>query len=250
MKVHRKRTLTAIAAVGALIGAALIILPAQATPPSGVTTTPIATGRFDAIDTQIKTGAWKAKIKTKGASDLHVLQNTIAPGGTFGWHSHPGPSLVIVKSGTATFYKADDPACAPHVVPTGSGFVDNGKTSTSSAPRGASISSPSSSPSSRQVSRVGSTSRRLPPALPWSTAERTPEGEPPPSGSSGRIGRAPVVAGAGDRTRRAWNARDLTAAPPPVRLSATSGRIGDACPGRAPSAPVDRAQTPASSWRS
>jgi len=126
MKVHPRRTLTAIAAVGALIGAALIILPAQATPPSGVTTTPIATGRFGAIDTQIKTGAWKAKLKTKGASDLHVLQNTIAPGGTFGWHSHPGPSLVIVKSGTATLYLADDSTCTPHVVPAGSGFVDSG----------------------------------------------------------------------------------------------------------------------------
>jgi quercetin dioxygenase-like cupin family protein len=126
MKVHRRRTLTAIAAVGALIGAALIVVPALATPPSGVTTTPIATGRFDAIDTKIKTGAWKAKLKTKGASDLHVLQNTIAPGGTFGWHSHPGPSLVIVKSGTATFYLADDPTCTPHVVPAGSGFVDSG----------------------------------------------------------------------------------------------------------------------------
>jgi quercetin dioxygenase-like cupin family protein len=126
MKVHRRRTLTAIAAVGALISAALIVVPALATLPSGVTTTPIATGRFDAIDTKIKTGAWKAKLKTKGASDLHVLQNTITPGGTFGWHSHPGPSLVIVKSGTATFYLADDPTCTPHVVPAGSGFVDSG----------------------------------------------------------------------------------------------------------------------------
>ena len=126
MKVHRRRTLTAIAAVGALVGAALLILPAQATPPTGVTTTPIATGRFAGIDTEIKTGAWKAKLQTKGASDLHVLQNTIAPGGTFGWHSHPGPSLVIVKAGTATFYLADDPSCSPHVIPAGSGFVDSG----------------------------------------------------------------------------------------------------------------------------
>jgi quercetin dioxygenase-like cupin family protein len=55
-----------------------------------------------------------------------VLQNTIAPGGNFGWHRHPGPSLVIVKSGTATFYLANDPTCTPHVVPAGSGFVDHG----------------------------------------------------------------------------------------------------------------------------
>ena len=72
------------------------------------------------------TAFWQARIKTKGTSHVYVLQNTIAPGGTFGWHSHPGPSLVIVKSGTATFYLADDPTCSPHVVPAGSGFVDQG----------------------------------------------------------------------------------------------------------------------------
>jgi quercetin dioxygenase-like cupin family protein len=111
-----------------VLGVAVYVGNVLATPPIGVTTTPIATGRFDAINTKVKTGAWKASIRTKGASDFHVLQNTIIPGGTFGWHSHPGPSLVIVKAGTATFYHADDPTCTPHVVPTGSGFVDSGGT--------------------------------------------------------------------------------------------------------------------------
>jgi quercetin dioxygenase-like cupin family protein len=128
-------TIAAIAAVGALAGAALVVVPAQATPPSGVTTTMIGLGRFTSIDAKAKTDIdpgpatkfWKARIKTKGTSDLHVLQNTIAPGGTFGWHSHPGPSLVIVKSGTATFYLAADPTCTPHVVPAGSGFIDQGQ---------------------------------------------------------------------------------------------------------------------------
>jgi quercetin dioxygenase-like cupin family protein len=137
MNRHRTRILTAIAAiaaVGALAAAALLFLPAQATPPDKVTTTIIGIGRFTKIDAKVKTDInpgsptefWKARIKTKGSSDLHVLQNTIAPGGTFGWHSHPGPSLVIVKSGTATFYLATDPTCTPHVVPAGSGFVDQG----------------------------------------------------------------------------------------------------------------------------
>jgi quercetin dioxygenase-like cupin family protein len=107
---------------------------ALATPPSGVTVTPLAKGRFgdiDAktktdIDTNTRTDFWEARINTKGSSDLEVLEVRIAPGGTFGWHSHPGPSLVIVKSGTATFYLGDDPTCTPHVVPAGSGFVDNG----------------------------------------------------------------------------------------------------------------------------
>ena len=99
-----------------------------------MTTTIFGIGRFDDINARTKTdiepGAgtdfWQGRIDTKGVSDLYVLQNTIAPGGTFGWHSHPGPSLVIVKSGTATFYLASDPTCSPHIVPAGSGFVDNG----------------------------------------------------------------------------------------------------------------------------
>jgi quercetin dioxygenase-like cupin family protein len=130
MQRHRRRVLVATTGITAVIAlvmtAALIVVPALATPSVGVTTNTIALGHFDSINTKIKTGAWKASIKTKGASDLHVLENTILPGGTFGWHSHPGPSLVIVKSGTATFYLADDPTCSPHVVPTGSGFVDSG----------------------------------------------------------------------------------------------------------------------------
>jgi quercetin dioxygenase-like cupin family protein len=135
MNRHRTRILTAIAAVGALVAGALLVLPARATPPSGVTTTIIGVGRFTTIDAKAKTDVdpgkptkfWKARIKTKRSSDLHVLQNTIAPGGTFGWHSHPGPSLVIVKSGTASFYLAKDPTCRPHVVPAGSGVVDQGQ---------------------------------------------------------------------------------------------------------------------------
>jgi quercetin dioxygenase-like cupin family protein len=135
MKVHPSRIVAAVAVVGALVAGALLILPAQATPPSGVTTSIIGVGRFAKIDARAKTDIdpgkqtkfWKARIKTRRSSDLHVLQNTIAPGGSFGWHSHPGPSLVIVKSGTATFYLARDPKCRPHVVRAGSGFVDQGQ---------------------------------------------------------------------------------------------------------------------------
>ena len=88
MKIHPSLILAAIAAVGALVAAALLMLPAQATPPSGVTTTMLGVGRFTNIDATAKTDVnpgtptefWKVRIKTKGSSDLHVLQNTIAPG--------------------------------------------------------------------------------------------------------------------------------------------------------------------------
>jgi quercetin dioxygenase-like cupin family protein len=123
-----------LAVLAVALGAGVYGGTVLATNPSGVVTTTFGVGRFDDIDattkTDIDSGAptdfWQTRIDAKGATDLHVLQNTIAPGGTFGWHSHPGPSLVIVKSGTATFYMADDPTCSPHVVPAGSGFVDAG----------------------------------------------------------------------------------------------------------------------------
>ena len=128
MRNHRVRALvaTGIATIAALILTGTLIVPAVATPPAGVTTTILGVGRFEDIDTRMKNDEWKAAIVTKGASDVHVLQNTIAPGGTFGWHSHPGPSLVVVQSGTATFYFGADPTCTPHVVQAGSGFVDQG----------------------------------------------------------------------------------------------------------------------------
>jgi len=97
-----------------------------ATPANGVTSTTFAVGHFGEIDAKTLSSKWQARIDTKGESDLYVLENRIAPGGSFGWHSHPGPSLVIVKSGALTLYKADDPTCTPEIIPAGSGFVDQG----------------------------------------------------------------------------------------------------------------------------
>ena len=66
------------------------------------------------------------RISTKGTSDVHVLENRLAPGATFGWHSHPGPSLVVVKTGALWVYAADAPGCKPEIVQAGHGFVDGG----------------------------------------------------------------------------------------------------------------------------
>jgi quercetin dioxygenase-like cupin family protein len=130
------RVVSVIALV--LVGAtASLILPARATPQAGVSSVTIAHGTFDEIDVFAKTDIdpgnrtdyWKAMINTKGASHLYVLQNTVAPGGSFGWHSHTGPSLIIVMSGVATEYEGNDPTCTPRVHPAGSTFVDAGETS-------------------------------------------------------------------------------------------------------------------------
>ena len=48
------------------------------------------------------------------------------PGGSTGWHTHPGHSLIIVTAGTITAYEGDDPECKPTVHTQGMGFVDAG----------------------------------------------------------------------------------------------------------------------------
>ncbi len=115
-----------LALLAVVLGVAAYSGTVLATPVSGVTSTLFAVGHFDEIDAKTLSSSWQARIKTKGESDLHVLENRIAPGGTFGWHSHPGPSLVTVKTGALTLYRGDDPDCTPQVVEAGSGFVDQG----------------------------------------------------------------------------------------------------------------------------
>jgi quercetin dioxygenase-like cupin family protein len=108
------------------LGVLVISATALATSAFGVTSTPLGIGTMEPIDIKVKTGDWKLRLKTKRLSDLSFSENRVAPGGSFGWHSHPGPSLVIVKSGTSTFYRGDDPTCTPQVHPAGTAYVDPG----------------------------------------------------------------------------------------------------------------------------
>jgi quercetin dioxygenase-like cupin family protein len=48
------------------------------------------------------------KLQTKGPIEVAYQRITIAPGGTLGWHSHPGPTVVTVFQGTLSFYHAED----------------------------------------------------------------------------------------------------------------------------------------------
>ena len=134
-----RRTTIWVLALG-LVGAAAYGGVAMATPISGVTNptwSPVI-GQFPSgieastktdIDPGRATDFWKVNISAKGATDVHIVENIIAPGGTFGWHSHPGPSLVIVKSGTLSVYHAGEcstPEDFGPASPLGSTFVDQG----------------------------------------------------------------------------------------------------------------------------
>src|SRR6266545_5817234 len=100
---------------------------AFATPGSGFTSVDMSKGRFDELAVNTNTEDPNlVRLETKGSSDFYVVENTVTPGGYSGWHTHPGPSLVTVKSGTATFYEGDDATCTPRVYEMGSGFIDRG----------------------------------------------------------------------------------------------------------------------------
>jgi quercetin dioxygenase-like cupin family protein len=120
----RNRIMLALAI--ASIGVTAIGGVAMATPASLVVSTTIASGNLDEVNFLVKNGDWMTHLRTKGATNISVVENRVAPGGTFGWHSHPGPSLVIVKSGTLTFYLAEDPSCSPEVHSAGDAYVDEG----------------------------------------------------------------------------------------------------------------------------
>jgi quercetin dioxygenase-like cupin family protein len=92
-----------------------------------LTSTTVSRGRFHEIG--VKTGDMAGNavlITTRGASDIYVVTNSIAPGGDTGWHPHPGPRLITVQTGTVTAYDGDDPTCTPQVYQAGSGFIDPG----------------------------------------------------------------------------------------------------------------------------
>lgn len=61
------------------------------------------------------------------AADTIIQQVTIQPGGFTGWHTHPGPAVVVVAAGAVTYYPGDDPACTGYGFATGEAFVDPGQ---------------------------------------------------------------------------------------------------------------------------
>ena len=117
------------ALLAAALGTGLYAANVLATPSSGLTTTILAKSLFDefAINSHtIPADTWQARLKTRGQSDVYVVDNKLAPAGTTGWHSHPGPSLILVVAGTVTNYTSDDPTCSGHPYTAGTGFIDPG----------------------------------------------------------------------------------------------------------------------------
>jgi quercetin dioxygenase-like cupin family protein len=118
------KRMVAVAFVACALGA-FATPTARATAPLNFTATNlVGPVTLDEIHSLIQTPDYGAMIKTRGLSDVYVTHIRIAPGGHGGWHSHPGPSLITVKSGTAAFLDECD-NFTPHAYDAGTGFVED-----------------------------------------------------------------------------------------------------------------------------
>lgn len=104
-----RRTTFIVIGVAALVAGIFGI--AGGTPSGGVTVTEIARGPF--VDRPLDANlnfdpGTKLKINSKGDLEQAVQRVVATPGATFGWHTHPGLTMVTIKSGTLTLYHAED----------------------------------------------------------------------------------------------------------------------------------------------
>jgi len=126
--VGKGRPLVSAAIVAAL---SAVAVAAVLTPSSGILSAPVfARASFaDPTDIKFKITGQRGQevIQVNNAQQTVVQQIVIAPGGSTGWHSHPGPVVVLIKSGQMSFYDGDDPTCTARTYSAGEAFVDSGQ---------------------------------------------------------------------------------------------------------------------------
>jgi len=82
---------------------------ALATPTSGTITAETVRGDLGEelnVHTKFANGA-SVHLKTKGPIEIITQRIEATPGSSFGWHSHPGENVNVVKQGTLTLYHAE-----------------------------------------------------------------------------------------------------------------------------------------------
>ena len=105
-----KRTIVLLTTCVALVGGVAAL--SLATPSGGTVSTQFGRSTFPKFKVNMDHG------------DIVVTENSFAPGGFSGWHSHPGKVVVAVQRGAITIYRASDPACAGTTHEAGSVFVE------------------------------------------------------------------------------------------------------------------------------
>ena len=108
----------------------LVFVPAfvaDATPAAGVSFMVIGRATVPEFDFKRKIKEldhWRLRMDAEQPIEVVTVLFTVQPGGHGGWHTHPGPALFTIRTGTLTMYEGDDPTCTPKVFPAGTGSVE------------------------------------------------------------------------------------------------------------------------------
>jgi quercetin dioxygenase-like cupin family protein len=128
------RGMTARTGVFVSLGVAAVLTAlsgaAQATPSSNILSAPVvARASFvDPVDVKFKNKDGNQEVfQASELLETVMQQIIIGPGGSTGWHSHPGPVVVLIKAGEFTFYSSEDLTCTPRTYSAGQAFIDPGQ---------------------------------------------------------------------------------------------------------------------------
>ncbi|HYM97797.1 MAG TPA: cupin domain-containing protein [Candidatus Sulfotelmatobacter sp.] len=85
-----------------------------ATPPSGLNNVLLARG----------TDQSEGTLPIERGTDIVVAQITVIPGGSSGWHSHPGGAIIVIQQGNLTVYKSHGSKCHIFTYSAGQAFIE------------------------------------------------------------------------------------------------------------------------------
>jgi quercetin dioxygenase-like cupin family protein len=93
---------------------ALNAAPAGATPPNNFAGQVLGRGTLQS----------NGSLPINAGLDIVVAQNTVQPGGSSGWHMHPGGAIVVVAQGQITTYESVGDHCIVTTYIAGQAFTE------------------------------------------------------------------------------------------------------------------------------
>jgi quercetin dioxygenase-like cupin family protein len=119
--------LTTLGFAGLIV--ALSAAPAGATPANSFAGVVLGRGTLQSSGT----------LPINAGLDVVVAQNTVQPGGSSGWHSHPGGALVVVAQGQITTYESVGNHCIVTTYVAGQTFTERADKALIAVNRGSSV---------------------------------------------------------------------------------------------------------------
>ena len=112
LRFRRARNRISVIAIVAVLGGVLVYMR------SAIAQVPALTFELLAAGSSLE----RIRINQKGPSDILQTKIVLQPGGDTGWHTHPGPVIVVVKTGAVTEFHSN--GCVS-VHPAGSVFLES-----------------------------------------------------------------------------------------------------------------------------